>query len=66
VWPIVAEGSGAPADLEKVVIESDRPGGRGPVHLSPEQVLHIEQRVTHIALAFLHENGWGGEDGRNQ
>jgi hypothetical protein len=65
-WPIATDGAGLPADLEKVVIESDRPDGRGPTHLSPEQVLCIEERLTHIALDFLHDKGWGGEDARNQ
>jgi hypothetical protein len=54
------------ADLEKVVIASDRPAGGGPIHLSPDQVLHVEERLTHITLAFLHDHGWGGEDARNQ
>jgi hypothetical protein len=65
VWPVVG-GADLMPDLEQVVIASDRPGGSGPIHLSPDQVLHIEERLTHITLAFLHDNGWGGEDGRNQ
>lgn len=65
-WPIACEGAGLLADLEKVVVESDRPDGCGPIHLSPEQVLCIEERLTHMALAFLHDKGWGGEDARNQ
>jgi hypothetical protein len=65
-WPIATDGAGLPADLEKVVIESDRPEGCGPTHLSPDQVLCIEERLSHITLDFLHDKGWGGEDARNQ
>ena len=65
-WPIASEGIGIPPDLEKVVVESDHPGGRGPIHLSPDQALYIQDRLTHISLAFLHDKGWGGEDARSQ
>jgi hypothetical protein len=65
-WPIVSEGAGLPPDLEKVVVESDHPGGRASVHLSPEQALYVEERLTHITLDFLHDKGWGGEDARSQ
>ena len=65
-WPVVGEGALIPPDLEKVVVESDRPDGRASIHLSPEQVLCIEERLTHITLDFLHDKGWGGEDARSQ
>jgi hypothetical protein len=29
-------------------------------------VLCLEELLTHIALDFLHDTGWGGEDGCNQ
>jgi hypothetical protein len=66
VWPILGAGADLMPDLEQVVIASDQSGGSGPIHLSPDQVLHIEARLTHITLAFLHDNGWGGEDARDQ
>jgi hypothetical protein len=65
-WPVVSEGAELPPDLEKVVVESDRPDGRASVHLSPEQALYVEERLTHITLDFLHDKGWGGEDARSQ
>jgi hypothetical protein len=65
-WPIASEGMEKPPDLEKVVVESNHPGGRGPIHLSPGQTLYIQDRLTHITLAFLHDKGWGGEDARSQ
>jgi hypothetical protein len=61
-WPVFVEGAGILADLEKVVVESDRPDGRASIHLSPEQALYVEERLTHITLDFLHDKGWGGED----
>jgi hypothetical protein len=65
-WPVVSEDEGFPRDLEKVVIESDRPDGRASIHLSPEQALYVEERLTHLTLDFLHDKGWGGEDARSQ
>lgn len=65
-WPVVSEDAGRLPDLEKVVVESDRPDGRAAVHLSPEQALYVEERLTHITLDFLHDKGWGGEDARSQ
>jgi hypothetical protein len=65
-WPIASESVGPSTDLEKVVVESDRPNGRASIHLSPEQALYVEERLTHITLDFLHDKGWGGEDARSQ
>jgi hypothetical protein len=66
VWPISCEHEGSPAILEQVVIDCQHPDGSGVIHLSPEQARYIHSRLTHITLAFLHENVWGGEDARNQ
>jgi hypothetical protein len=65
-WPVVSEDIGVSADLEKVVVESDRPLGHASIHLSPEQALYLEERLTRITLDFLHDKGWGGEDARAQ
>jgi hypothetical protein len=65
-WPVVGEDAGLLPDLEKVVVESDCPDGRASIHLSPEQALYVEERLTHITLDFLHDKGWGGEDARSQ
>ena len=66
VWPISREADALPPVLEQVVVESEHPDGGGLIHLSPEQARYIHNRLTHITLAFLHENVWGGEDARAQ
>ena len=49
--------------LEAVQIESQHPThGYGEVYLTPDQLLEIQARLTQIAIEFLHENRWGGED----
>jgi hypothetical protein len=49
--------------LDAVEIESQHPTqGYGAVYLTPDQLLEIHARLSQIALAFLHENRWGGED----
>ena len=60
VWSIV-DSAASPA-LVSVVVESQHPDGNGMVTLLPEEALHIQERLTQITLAFLHENIWGGED----
>jgi hypothetical protein len=62
VWPIVHEGAELPPVLDEVVIESEHPDGHGFIRLTPDQARYIHGRLTHITLAFLHENVWGGED----
>jgi hypothetical protein len=49
-----------------VVIESEHPDGHGLIHLTPTQARYVHHRLTAIALDYLHEYGWGGEDGRAQ
>jgi hypothetical protein len=65
VWSIVDE-TASPKRLQFVVLESQHPDGYGMIKLSPEEALHIEERLTQITLAFLHENYWGGEDADSQ
>ena len=65
-WPVFVEAAGISLDLEKVVVESDCPDGRASIHLSPEQALYVEERLTHITLDFLHDKSWGGEDAHAQ
>jgi hypothetical protein len=64
--PVVRKTAGQPLVLEEVVVEIDRIAGRAIVHLSPEQVRDVEEQLTAIAVAYLHENTWGGEDARTQ
>jgi hypothetical protein len=66
VWPISHGAEDSPAVLEQVVVESEHPQGHGVIHLSPEQARYIHSRLSQITIAFLHENGWGGEDARVQ
>ncbi|MFL5761145.1 MAG: hypothetical protein ACJ789_15610 [Thermomicrobiales bacterium] len=66
VWPIVRKDDTRPPVLQEVVIESEYPKGHAIVHLSPEQVRYIYERLTQIAFTYLHENAWGGEDARLQ
>ena len=66
VWPISHESGSLPPTLEKVVIENDSKDGHALIHLSPKQAEYIHARLTHINLAFLHENVWGGEDPSGQ
>ena len=66
VWPITHEDNGSPTTLVQVVIESEHPQGHGVIHLSPDQARYIHSRLSHITLAFLHDNLWGGEDARVQ
>ena len=62
LWPISHETDSLPQALEKVVVENDFEGGHSLLNLSPAQTEYIHARLTHINLAFLHENVWGGED----
>jgi hypothetical protein len=66
VWPITHEADGSSSILEQVVIESEHPQGHGVIHLTPDQTRYIHSRLSHITLAFLHDNAWGGEDARIQ
>jgi len=60
--PITRQQGGV-ALLDAVQIESQHPAqGHGVVYLTPDQLLEIHARLAQIALEFLHENRWGGED----
>lgn len=62
VWPISRADAGRVPVLEEIVLESDGPEGHGVVRLTPAQARQIHDSLTRIAMAFLHENQWGGED----
>jgi hypothetical protein len=66
VCPFSHEDRDGRAILEKGVVASARRGGGRPIHLSPEQSLSVEEPLTHIALEFRHQRGWGGEDAGSQ
>jgi hypothetical protein len=65
-WPVITEDAALPVDLEKVLVVSEHPDGRGALHLSPDQVLCLEEWLTQVAIQYLHDKGWGGEDARDQ
>jgi hypothetical protein len=63
-WPVIRANATGPVELEEVIVAGgDR---RARVHLSPEQVRDLERRLVSLALIYLHENYWGGEDARAQ
>lgn len=63
-WPVVrSNGDGSP-ELEEIVVAGGDKGAT--VHLSPDQVRDLEHRLVSLALIYLHENCWGGEDARAQ
>jgi hypothetical protein len=66
VWSIVDDKAAPSERLQFVVLESQHPDGYGMIKLSPDDALHVEERLTQITLAFLHDNFWGGEDARSQ
>jgi hypothetical protein len=65
-WPVISDGSSPPVDLEKVVVISEHADGSGVLHLSPDQLLCLQELLTDITLDFLHDTGWGGENARDQ
>jgi hypothetical protein len=66
VWVLTSSWEDSRPELEAVLIESAHPDGHGVVRLTPEQTLHIRDRLEQISIAHLHENVWGGEDARRQ
>jgi hypothetical protein len=64
--PLIRHQGGV-VHLDAVQIESQHPAqGYGSVYLTPDQILEIHARLTQIALEFLHQNRWGGEDPLDQ
>ena len=64
--PVIRQQGGV-VRLDAVEIESQHPAqGYGSVYLTPDQILEIHARLTQIALEYLHQNRWGGEDSFDQ
>jgi hypothetical protein len=68
VWTMIGrhDADASQEVVTHVVIESAHSNGYGMVTLSPDEVVHIADRLTQITMAYLHENVWGGEDARAQ
>lgn len=52
-WPVSRAGTSHRPVLEEIVVESEHPAGHGVVHLSTDQALYAQSRLSHIAVAFL-------------
>ena len=66
VWAIGHAQDGHDPAVEEVIVESQHQSGDGIVHLSAKQADFIATRLTHIAIEYLHDDVWGGEDARRQ
>jgi hypothetical protein len=53
-WPISRVGPNGYPFLEKVVVASHHPDGDGMISVSPDQVLYVQSRLSHVTTAFLH------------
>jgi hypothetical protein len=51
-WPLSRAGADYRPVLERVVVESEHPAGHGVVHLSPDQALYVQSRLSVVAVAF--------------
>jgi hypothetical protein len=66
VWPVGLVTASQPPAVDEVIVESRHPDGDGEIHLSPDQADFVAKQLTHIALQYLHDDVWGGEDARQQ
>jgi hypothetical protein len=66
VWAIVHPSEGGWPAVEELIVESLHRNGDGIVHLTAEQADVIATRLNHIAMEYLHDDVWGGEDARRQ
>jgi hypothetical protein len=63
-WAVIRTTGQGTVECEEVVVADG--AGIGVVHLAPEQVGELLQRLTALTLDYLHENVFGGEDARIQ
>jgi hypothetical protein len=52
-WPVSHAGRDGRRSLETVVVMSEHADGRGTVHLTADQALYVQSRLSQIAVAFL-------------
>ena len=62
VWPVTQQVGDELPTLVEVLIRVD---GK-PFQLHPDELVYVDSRPTHILVAFLHENRWGGENAAMQ
>ena len=53
-WPISQEHTAHSPSLTKVIVASRHPDGKGEVHLTPNQALYGQSRLSMIKVAFLN------------
>lgn len=54
--------NGSPDEEDMVCIRTQHPYGNGECCMTEREARYIRSRLGQIAIAFLHENVWGGED----
>jgi hypothetical protein len=73
--PLVTTLSRCGADaLPVTTIENDEvrllalviQNGDGKVYRAPDEIAPVRKQLEHVVVEYLHDQGWGGEDGRNQ
>jgi hypothetical protein len=62
VWPVTQQVADQLPTLVDVLVRTDD----GQFRIHSEEVVYIDSRLTHVLIAFLHQNRWGGEDARVQ
>ena len=62
VWPITQQiGEELPILVDVLIRADDH-----QLHLTPDELVYIDSRLTHLLVAFMHQNQWGGEDAHRQ
>jgi hypothetical protein len=61
VRPISHEGRDGRHFLEMVVVKSDHADGRGAVHLTVDQALYVQSRLSQIAVSYLPHHECNGQ-----
>jgi hypothetical protein len=62
VWPVTQQVADQLPTLVDVLVRTDD----GQFRIHSDEVVYIDSRLTHVLIAFLHQNRWGGEDARIQ
>ena len=58
-WPVSHAGRDGRRSLETIVVMSEHADGRGAVHLTADQALYVQSRLSQIAVTFLLTIGNG-------
>src|SRR5215207_9253518 len=59
-WPVSHEGREGRRSLETIVVMSEHADGRGAVHLTADQALYVQSRLSQIAVTFLPHHRCNG------